>query len=379
MGYRPLVLDQDLTEDLSNFDYFHYSISIVRSLSFDAVVNLNSKEEIVCYTSQLKALLHEVKGIDHGTLNEDQLVDLQLIESRVMLELLVWEDIQRHKKDLLYYLPVDGIISLLPVWGGDKEEKKESQLVHPLLSDTDPVYRSVCLLSRLQALPLLLMHAEEFVCQPCREVTETAIRTCEHLEIFLKKEFPKCIPAIANTSLLDELLSTARISAACVSKFCHHIQQNLLPASVTGKIVGEEVYKKILRYEHFIEDIEELLTIGETHFAQLKKELDLIALDISPGKSWQEITRDVIRPHHPSAEQLLDCYMSEIEKAKLHVLAMDIISPPPPDEKVVGFYTPEIFRPFSPFGDFLNPPPFGFSNTGLLMLHSVQSLKLSTE
>lgn len=379
MGYHPSVSDQHLTKDLTKFDYFKYSISSMKSLSYDAMVNMNSKDKILCYTSQMKALLHEVEGINCDALNEDQLVDLQLIKSRVMLELLLWEELQRHKKDLLHYLPVDGIILLLPVWGGDKEEGKENQLVHPSLCDTGPVYRSVCLLSRLQALPLLLMCAEELVSKPCREVIETTVRTCEHLEVFLRKEFPKYISTVPNAHLFDELLSTARVSAACISKFFHHLQQNLLPGSVTGSIVGTEVYKKILQHEHFIEDIEELLTIGETHFAQLKKELDLLALDISPGKSWQEITKDVIRPHHPSAEQLLECYMSEIDKAKSHMFTTDIISPMPADEKVMGFYTPEILRPFSPFGDFLNPPPFGISNTGLLMLHSVKSLQLPTE
>ena len=169
------------------------------------------------------------------------------------------------------------------------------------------------------------------------------------------------------------------MSVDCISKFRCYLQQNLLPHSVTGSVVGVEIYKKILQYEHFIEDIDELLTIGETHFAQLKEELDLLALHISPGKSWQEVTKDVIRPHHPSAEQLLECYLTEIDKAKSHVLAMDIIPSLPADEKVMGFYTPEILRPFSPFGDFLNPPPFGSSNTGLLMLHSVKSLQLLKE
>lgn len=380
MGYHVSVSDQQLTKDLTKFDYFKYSVSIMKSFSHDTMVNMNSEDKIFCYMSQMKALLHEVEGINCDALIEDQLVDLKLIKSRVMLELLLWEELQRHKRDLLYYIPVDGIMLLLPVWGGDKEDGKENHFVHPSLCDTGPVYRSMCLLSRLQALPLLLMFAEKLVHQPCREIIETTIRTCEHLEVFLRKEFPKYISAIANdTHLFDELISTAHISAACINKFCHHLQQNLLPGSSTGSIVGAEVYKKILRYEHFIEDIEELLTIGETHFAQLKKELDLLALEISPGKSWQEVTKDVIRPHHPSAEQLLECYMAEIDKAKSHIVTMDTIPPLPVDEKVVGFYTPEILRPFSPFGDFLNPPPFGVSKTGLLMLHSVKSLQLPTE
>ena len=375
MGYHFSISDQHLAEDLSKFDYFKYSVSIVRSLSCDAMVNMSHKEILYCI-SQMKALLYEVEGIKCEALNKDQLVDLRVIKSRIALELLVWEELQRHKKDLLHYLSVDGIMLLLPVWGDDKEEEKN---VHPSLCDTGSVYRSLCLLSRLQALPSLLLHAEQSIHQPCQEVIETTIRTCEHLEIFLRKELPKYVSATIDTHLLDELLLTSRISAACVNKFCCYVKQSLLPTSVTGNVVGVEMYKKILQLEHFIEDVDELLTMGETHFAELKKELDCLASDISPGKSWQEVTRDVIRPHHPTAYQLLECYMSEIDKARLHVFTMDIIPPLPVDERVKGFYTPEILRPFSPFGDFLNPPPFGVSNTGLLMLHSVKSLELCSE
>jgi len=375
MGYHPLAVDQYL-KDSSGFDYSMYAIT---SIGYDASVNLCTEKEIANYISMMKCLYCEVEGIDENTLNEDQLVDLQLLKSRIMLELLQWEKLERYKKDLLHYLPVDSINSLLPVWGGNTVGSKAyaSQHVHPGMSNTSPNYRAVCLLSRLQSLPRLLLQAEQVVSQPCKEVVETAIRTCKHLKTFLVSEFPQLVSEfVSNSDLLNELVSTAFIGAASVNAFCQFIEESLLPNSSSGSVVGKEYYTEILQYEHLLESTGELLAIGETHFAKIKQELVLLAAKFSPGKSWQDITRYIIWPHHPTPDKLLDAYMSEIDNARSHMLSQDLVSSLPEGEKVVGFYTPEILRPFSPFGDFLNPPPFGVSNTGQLMLHSVQALQL---
>ena len=375
MGYHPLAADQYLADSLG----FDYSMHGITSISYDASVNLYSEEEIANYVSMMKCMYREVEGIDENTLNEDQLVDLQLLQSRITLELLEWEKLERYKKDLLHYLPVDSINSLLPVWGGNTVGSTVymSQHVHPGMSNTSQNYRAVCLLSRLRSLPQLLLQAEQVVSQPCKEVVETAIRTCEHLKTFLASEFPQIVSGFApNADLLSELVSTALIGAASVNKFCQFIEESLLPNSSSGSIVGKEYYTDILRYEHLLEGTAELLVMGETHFAKIKQELVFLAAKFSPGKSWQDITRYIIWPHHPTSDKLLDAYMSEIGNARSHMLSQDLISSLPKGEKVVGFYTPEILRPFSPFGDFLNPPPFGMSNTGQLMLHSVQALQL---
>ena len=375
MGYHPLAADQYLADSLG----FDYSMHAITSIGYDASVNLYSEEEIANYVSMMKCMYREVEGIDENTLNEDQLVDLQLLQSRITLELLEWEKLERYKKDLLHYLPVDSINSLLPVWGGNTVGSTVymSQHVHPGMSNTSQNYRAVCLLSRLRSLPQLLLQAEQVVSQPCKEVVETAIRTCEHLKTFLASEFPQIVSGFApNADLLSELVSTALIGAASVNKFCQFIEESLLPNSSSGSIVGKEYYTDILRYEHLLEGTAELLAMGETHFAKIKQELVFLAAKFSPGKSWQDITRYIIWPHHPTSDKLLDAYMSEIGNARSHMLSQDLISSLPKGEKVVGFYTPEILRPFSPFGDFLNPPPFGMSNTGQLMLHSVQALQL---
>jgi hypothetical protein len=71
---------------------------------------------------------------------------------------------------------------------------------------------------------------------------------------------------------------------------------------------------------------------------------------------------ELIRDQHcPAADGLLEAYMHEIHRARAHMLAANLMGLLPKGENVVGYYTPAALRPFSPFGDFLNPSPFSRS------------------
>lgn len=142
----------------------------------------------------------------------------------------------------------------------------------------------------------------------------------------------------------------------------------------------------ILKYSHFIDNSEELLALGQGHFAEVKAELEALAADIDPARTWQEITTDTIHPIHPSVNNLLPAYMAEIERCRNHVKSHDLVSALPEDEKVVGFSTPKFLIPFSPVGDYLNPSPFArmgqqhdqkIPRIGHLMLHSIEERELS--
>ena len=150
--------------------------------------------------------------------------------------------------------------------------------------------------------------------------------------------------------------------------------------------VGKEAYEAILRYSHFIDSSEELLELGQRHFEKVRLDLESLAAEIDPTRSWQEITSDVIHPMHPTARGLLGAYMAEIEHSRRHMVSRDLVPRLPEEERVVGFSTPKFLVPFSPVGDYLNPSPFArmgratdgsVPRTGHLMLHSIEARELS--
>jgi len=150
--------------------------------------------------------------------------------------------------------------------------------------------------------------------------------------------------------------------------------------------VGKDVYCEILKLSHFIDSYDNLLKSGHEHFEAVKVELEQLAKEIDPTKTWQEITKTVINPLHPEASGLLSAYMNEIQRAREHMMQHGLVADLPKGEVVHGFTTPSFLTPFSPVGDYLNPSPFAgvgtdspAVHTGHLMLHSVSNQPLEEQ
>ncbi len=360
-----------------------YTWTATIATSYDHLVDIVSPADIEGHCKRMQRLLEEAEGIDRETLSKEQLVDLELIISQLKLQFVLFQQVESHKKDPLVYLPLNAILYLLPVWGDEAEIKFNLEdHTHPGVADMSIDQRLSALLSRLRAIPSILIHANQNLTSPVKAFVETAIKICESFATFLASELtPLCLSMYTdNKDILKEIKIASEVAANCVEKFKDFLSSEILPKSsdVTG--VGKEVYSNILRYSHFIENSDELLALGERHFKAVKSELEKLAKTIDPSKTWQEITKTLINPLHPSATNLLSTYMAEIQRARDHMMSYDLVSDLPSDECVRGFTTPSFLTPFSPVGDYLNPSPFaGMSNSsppkrvGHLMLHSISA------
>ena len=378
------------------FDFDSIPLHTAKACGYDHFLNIGSSKEITSFCRKVRAMLEEAEGIDQTRLSPEQLVDLELIVSQLKLELVKWEKIQAYRKDPGFYLPLNAILYLLPTWG--PEASSESSLLdctHPGVMDMTVDERLLALHSRLMAIPSLLCTAHENLTSPVLEYVKTAIDICSSFVTFLRDTLPHLCSFLltsvssqtshAHGGILSEISTTANVAADCVEKYANFLRDDILHQSSTTLGVGREAYEEILKYEHFIDSSEDLLTLGEEHFQQVKKELESLAAEIDPNRTWQEITEQDINTKHPAAADLLQTYLDEIERARKHMLAKDLISKLPPEEKVLGFSTPKFLMPFSPVGDYLNPSPFvGMGcrdstlspseyRVGHLMLHSIEA------
>lgn len=391
------------------FDSERYSLLAAMACNYDHSLHLSKKEEIAEYCTRVQSLLQEAKHIHESILTPDQLVDQKIIISQLKLELLKWQKIQMQNRDPGFYLPLNAILYLLPAWGPEKTVLDAASLVecsHPGVAEMPVSERLVALLFRLQALPKLLQSGQENLTCPVRVFVDTALETCGSFRSFLKEgvlelctSFTSADPSSNQNNyqpILDEIAYVSRIAAECVEKYEAFIRDDLLPKASSSSGIGKEVYQSILLHDHFIESSDDLLALGERHFMEVKTELQALARQIDPSKTWQEITESVIRPKHPRASGLLSAYMAEIQHAREHMIIKELVSPLPCGEKVLGIDTPKFLVPFSPFGDFLNPSPFAgmscqrsnsevqsttpdFCRVGHLMLHSVEAMQLPEE
>ena len=412
-----------LTDNILFSAEFHYLFAI-RATSYDHFLNISSKNDIEEFVYKLNAMLQESQCINIDTLTIDQKIDLEIIISQLRLELIKWQEVRQYQKDPSVYLSFEAINYLLPTWGSeinhesnlptsDDQETTESvkvgthtsslsldQLSHPGVIHLSLKHRLLALLSRLHLLPSSLKSGQENLVRPVRIFTDRAIKLCDSFVHFFETGFLSLIQKLMSfadpkkfqviSGLVKEIVYASSIASLAINKFKDFLTEELLPMASNDIAIGRDVYNKLLTDGHLMPDSSVLLNLGEKHFAKVKKELEDLAFEIMPGKSWQEITEDIIRPFHPSAGDLLPSYLTEISRAKDHMMKCGLVPSIPTGEKVIGFYTPQFLVPFSPFGDFLNPVPFaGMGKTdaglnvnsnnhiGYLMLHSVADMPLS--
>ena len=382
-SYRSLCHDlcTGLAEGTCTFDCELIPLLAQRACSYNHLLNISSELEISEHCQKVRSLLEEANDLEQSvsssTLTPDQLVDLKIITSQLRLQLVKWQQLQQHRRDPGLYLPLSALLHLLPTWGPDPSLSGPSpsgpaslqELSHPGVSQLTVAERLVALLSRLQAIPRVLENAAVNLTSPVSTFVQTALEVCSSFQPFLEA----CVPELCTTLvsfdpslrssgtapvILEKIALASRVAALAVGNYASFLSQRLLPKSRSDAAIGKEVYEQILQLEHFIDSSDELLAMGDAHFREVKAALESLAREIDPTRTWQELTEQVIQPIHPTAEDLLADFMSEIHRAQWHTIDHKLVSGLPEGERVVGFYTSKFLTPFSPFGDFLNPSPF---------------------
>ena len=371
-----------------------------KSISYDHFLDVFGEEDIKKFLVKVQRLVQEVSSIEKDDLTTDQLIDLKLLGNQLQLELIKWGRVKHHQKDPSLYVPFDAVNYLLPTWGswdatppGDNEEACQwaefVRLSHPGVTHLPPSLRLVSLLSRLRHMPACLSEGRVNLIHPVKAFVERAITQCDNLVAFLELDFEMLVLKIASydkssgADLLNDLVKEIELASQVASRslvsFKAFLENDLLPLACEDVSIGREMYDQLLALGQMIPDSSQILEIGHRYFDKVKLELEEIAAGISPGKTWQQITEELIRPNHPSSSNLLQAYMDEILRSKHHMIERDLIPELPHNEQVMGVYTPPTLIPFSPFGDFLNPSPFAGmakkssakAHTGYLMLHPV--------
>ncbi len=401
-NYR-LELPPPTLPNARDFDFDKISLYSMKACNYDYHLGPQSELEIQAYCSKVNSMLKEADSIERESLSPDQLVDLNIIVSQLKLELLEWNSVQRHKKDPAFYLPLNSILYLLPTWGpeleGTGDDRTSLSHHHPGVMTMTVSKILMAVLSRLRLIPSTLIQAHHNLTQPVKLFVQTCLDICESFGMFLVTDLHSLCGILVTedksqdfSNILAEIETATSVAAQCIKKYESFLRDVLLPKSSVALGVGKETYEKIIEYTLFMDSTDSLLALGEGHFSRVKAELESLAKDIDPSKSWQEITTEIINPMHPTASQLLQSYMSEIRRSRDHMISHDLVSDLPEDEKVVGFSTPRFLIPFSPVGDYLNPSPFvgmgrcrvrrdnealTFPRVGHLMLHSIEAKNLS--
>jgi uncharacterized protein (DUF885 family) len=310
-----------------------------------------STAEIGAEAAALRAMLAEHAAIDPDTLASlDAQVDHDLLGRHARIRLAEIDRFPRWQREPGEYLPLSPLTALLAE------------------SDRPAAERADDLRKRLDRLPARYAAGRANLRNPPRLFTENALRTAASQRRLLDET----VPAFALTvpGQADALIASAKRASAALAEFETFLRDELLPRSDGPLAAGREQYAFYLRELHGLDlTPEELLALGEKHYARIEAELAAQARRIDPEKTWRQITED-LRARHPARDDLLGAYCRAIQRSRDHVRAKGLVTVPPGEEVRCVLSDPSQ-RAFSPFGVFQQPAPFADSKVGYLILHPV--------
>jgi uncharacterized protein (DUF885 family) len=151
-------------------------------------------------------------------------------------------------------------------------------------------------------------------------------------------------------------------AAEALSSFGTFLADDLMESDGADFAIGEDGFNFRLHYEHALRSTApELWRYGLRLVEEVEAELESIAAEIEPGVPWRDVA-DRLRAEHPSAEELVAAYASEMQRARRFVEEQGLVTIPEGPLEVVA--TPSFLRPLVPFAAYHPPGPFSVDRTG---------------
>jgi uncharacterized protein (DUF885 family) len=305
---------------------------------YDHLLNDYSDETYRAEKVFVEESLKTLRQIRVRELERDQVIDYALIEGRLTIQRYehAKEDYRLKSPDT--YLPVDAIYILTVRSTNDLSRNLLSRLNRTL----SLIEQGIANLSRPEA-------------NPPRLWTEMTIEAAKGGASFLENlpNHPKVQAEVRDPGALQIGIERAK---SAINDFALFLERDLLTRSQGVYAVGEEHYNLLLKKKHFLNhDTQSLLAMGEELFARTKQELAALADELSPGKSIEDVARQ-IQDDHPPIDQILSAYQRAMEAARDFVKERQLVSFPPKEELHV-VHTPEFRRHEIPFAAYLSPSP----------------------
>ena len=155
---------------------------------------------------------------------------------------------------------------------------------------------------------------------------------------------------------MDTWIKTKEKAKESLTKYYHHLEEVAQKAEDNWAL-GKEKFVKLLRLRGIKESLEELTAMAEKIKAETLEELEKIAKEIDPTKSWKEVL-NMIRADHPkTAEEVIEAYKKAMNEAREIVKSGNFV-PYPQGEELIVTMTPPPFQPLLPIAAYLNPGKF---------------------
>lgn len=292
------------------------------------------------HEEQLARYLHALENADAGGFDQAQWLDWRcaLISARTEL---------RRARDLRPW-------QRAPYWHAERLGQGLSVLMMREFAPAE--VRGEALRSRLDALPRYLASAGAALDHSAPRLhVSMGLTATGGLAGFIGAAVPEFATTLPAALQRDLSRSVARALEA-VARF-RGVLHALEGAASGSWACGPEHFDFLLRELHLLGlDHAALRDLGHDRVARDSRRLQDYARRLDRDLPWQaQVAR--IKDRHPAPDQFLEAYGSEMERARQHTLALDLVTVPPGERCVMG-WVPGYLRASLPIAVMSTVPPF---------------------
>lgn len=173
------------------------------------------------------------------------------------------------------------------------------------------------------------------------------------------------VPGLAN-----DVSAANGAAIMAMQSYTSFLQNEIMPESNGEYRLGEEVFSYLVKNGYMLPySTGDLVEIGKKCIEDTKSALEKAAAQIDPDKSWAELIAD-FKQETPSADELLEFYRKEMERAKRFVAEKDIVTIPEGESLIVA-ETPQFKTGRIPYAAYVVPAPFEESQEGIFWVTAV--------
>ncbi len=277
-----------------------------------------------------KDQLTKLRNIDHTRLSGDDLIDWKFVQSILAGRELAQENIQAWKKNPRLYMTFTQISNIISRPGEVDEKIKDIQ-------------------KKLLIVPAQLENGIRQLDIYVPRFQELSLFMAENGSVLFDKELPDFIEKAGDAA--THLRKPTQDAKAALQKYIRFLI-NELPRKQKGAFaIGKEAYNKMLKDQILLGyDADSLWNFGWERFNGTVKELEDLAKEIDPGKTWQQLALE-IKNEHPEHDEMIEAHQLWVDKAAAHIKSLDLI-PIPWKESVRVVPRAEYLRKTSYYGNF---------------------------
>ncbi len=220
------------------------------------------------------------------------------------------------------------------------------------------------IVSRLEKLPL---HLEQFrrsfeKCVPVKLWTEIAIEQGQQILGFFQ-----FLIAVTKGRISEEIHQRLQKAIADLHQpLDEHLKwlKALLPKAKADWVLGTEKFEKLLKLRELGMRADEIHELGVKFLREMKEERTRLANKISPGKTVEEVMKEIQADAPKTFEEALEFTRKEMERAKNFVLKHDIATIDE-RERLHVTETPSFMAPLIPFAALWLPGKYEKTQEGI--------------